>query len=155
MRCAVCITLLVAAQFAVAAPAWYWGPFVEITHAPDTGYTNSNNARCIAAADGLIHVAMVGDIFVGNRYTKEVYYTRSLDWGLNWSALYRLSDSDGVDSRPVATTLWSKDTLMVVYADSIETTGDDTVNAYSRVSCDTGTTWSAKKEIEPTKASSA
>jgi hypothetical protein len=73
-----------------------WQPDFRLTNNPANSYTPFNNAWCIAASGGDVHVVW-WDNRVGN---DEIYYKRSTDSGLSWGADTRLTSNSGSSQYP-------------------------------------------------------
>ena len=73
-----------------------WQPDVRLTNDSSYSQTSWNNAWCIASSGNDVHI-----VWVDNRDgNDEVYYKRSTDEGVNWSADIRFTNNDLVDYSP-------------------------------------------------------
>jgi hypothetical protein len=129
-----------------AAADWHWAPRVRIVPMPDTGYTNSNNAHCVAEAGNAVCVVFVRDtLFQAHdslNVIKESYFCRSLDWGRTWGALSKISVKDEINSRSPSVGAWSPETLLTIYNDgSNYQNNSEGTKVYSQVTYNHGDNW--------------
>jgi hypothetical protein len=76
-----------------------WQSDVRLTNDPQLSLTSFGNARCIAANGDVIHVVWYsGDSVSYGSW--DIFYKRSTDKGLTWSAAVNLSNADSVRYNP-------------------------------------------------------
>ena len=66
-----------------------WQPDVRLTNDTSYSHTSNNNAWCVAASGNVVHVVWI-DMRDG---ISKIYYKRSTDGGVNWSADTQLTNS--------------------------------------------------------------
>lgn len=114
-----------------------WEPDVRLTNDPDISELSYNNAHCIATSGDTIHIVW-RDNRSGNFY--DIYYKRSTDGGVSWSADTRLS--------LVAFNEWSPSiavqgsTIHIVYRG-----GSGNGEMFYKRSTDAGTSWEAEIQL--------
>src|SRR5262245_115166 len=122
------IAIVVLAAFTASAQ---WQPDVRLTNDVAFSSTTLNNGRSIAAAGNTLHVTWF-DERDGNR---EIYYKRSIDAGLNWSADTRLTNNPAISMFPAIAA--SSSVVHVVW----EEYRDGNAEIYYKRSTDAGATW--------------
>lgn len=114
-----------------------WQPDFRLTNHPDSSLTSPNNARGIAALGSTVHVTWY-DNRDGNY---EIYYKRSTDDGVTWSADIRLTNDIAFSQRP----------SVAVSGSYIHVTWYDFRNSneeiYYKRSTDGGVTWGADTRL--------
>jgi hypothetical protein len=116
-----------------------WQSDVRLTNAPFNSYTNPlyNNNRCISSSGDTVHVAWY-DNRDGNY---EIYYKRSLNTGLSWSADTRLTNDTSVSQN--ASEWVSGQFVHIVWEDYRDGNGE----IYYKRSSDAGISWGADTRL--------
>lgn len=133
-----------------------WEPDQRLTNNPASSLTSRNSQWCIASGPGTLVHACWWDDRSGNN---EVYYKRSTDRGLTWSADSRLTDDTARSWTPSMAV--GDSVVCVVWHDTRDGVSG---KVYSRRSTDAGVTWqlgtrlsfdTAKSEVPAVAASGA
>ncbi|NJD22613.1 MAG: T9SS type A sorting domain-containing protein [Melioribacter sp.] len=111
-----------------------WQPEVRLTNDPNNSYTSFGNARCIATNGNIIHVVWYDGVTIGEG-TWKIYYKRSTDNGLTWSANVDLSNNVSIAYNPAIAV--SGNYIHVVWYDN----RDGNFEEYYKRSVDGGITW--------------
>jgi hypothetical protein len=109
-----------------------WQPDVRLTNDPAESYT-SYSAWCIAASGQVVHVVWYDERNLANY--AEIYYKRSTDAGMSWSADVRLTN-DSAESWDPSFSL-SGSVVHVVWYDN----RDGNTEIYYKRSIDGGSSW--------------
>lgn len=113
-----------------------------ITWGTDTRLTNNSDyfsswLASVSASGPVVHV-----VFTGNRDgDTEIYYKRSTDSGLNWSAVIRLTNNTGFSESP--SVIASVQAVHIVWADS----RDGNYEIYYKRSTDGGVNWGSDTRL--------
>jgi hypothetical protein len=110
-----------------------WQPSVVISAGADTAGLNENMASCLAASGDTLHVVWCDHRTTGS----SIYYTHSLDTGINWSPAIPITDTNGSATFPAIAV--SGSTVHVAWMDLI--LGQRA--SFYRRSLDGGNTWGA------------
>jgi hypothetical protein len=114
-----------------------WQPDVRLTNDPAYSFTSDNNAWCVASSGLFVHIVWM-DQRDGNR---EIYYKRSTDGGVSWSADIRLTNNVyGSEFPSVAV---SGSVVHVVWTDY----RDGNREIYYKRSIDGGASWGADTRL--------
>jgi len=114
-----------------------WQPDVRLTNDSANSYTSLNNAWCIASSGSVVHVVW-WDFRDGNM---EIYYKRSPDGGISWSADTRLTNNSSESVDPSVAV--SDPLVHVVWYDYRDTN----YQIYSKRSPDGGISWEADTRL--------
>jgi hypothetical protein len=116
-----------------------WQPDVRLTNDSAYSYTSENNAWFVASSGSFVHVVWY-DYRDGN---DEIYYKRSTDAGVSWSADTRLTNNSANSELPSVAV--SGSVVHVVWYDN-----RDEINNYEiyyKRSTDTGVSWGADTRL--------
>ncbi len=122
-----------------------WEPDVRLTYDSSASWTPFNNARCIVADSGTLHVVWRDKRDGPNG---EIYYKRSTDEGVSWAPDVRLTYDSAWSAFPSISS--SGAFVHLVWNDDRE--GNNEV--YYRHSTDRGLTWSPEAPLSRGSASS-
>ncbi len=114
-----------------------WQPDVRLTNDPAYSSTSWNNAWCIAASGQVVHVVW----WDGRDGNEEIYYKRSTNEGVSWSADTRLTINTANSGSPSVAI--SGSVVHVVWND--ERDGNDEI--YYKRSPDGGVSWGADTRL--------
>ncbi|MFA5012581.1 MAG: exo-alpha-sialidase [Ignavibacteria bacterium] len=115
-----------------------WQPDVRLTISGDS-YTSYNNAWCIASSGSFVHVVMSS---MRNNTNPEIYYKRSTDSGISWSADIRLSDNNSAFSS-YPTVAVSGSFVHVIWVDE----RDGGREIYYKLSTNAGLSWGSDTRL--------
>ncbi len=121
-----------------------WQMEVPLTSDPTNSYTSFGNARCIATDGNTIHVVWYDGVTIA-KPNWEIFYKRSTDGGLNWSANVNLSNNDSISYNPAIAV--SGNYVHVVWYDNLDSKldvdgkPDWNYEEYYKRSTDGGITW--------------
>jgi hypothetical protein len=121
-------------MFVAISASGQWEPDVRLTNAGSLVSTDHNN---IASSGDTVHIVWT-DLRNGNY---EIYYKRSTDGGLNWSADIRLTNNTAYSKYPSIAV--SGKYVHVVYQDT--RTGN--LEIYYRRSTNGGASWEADRQM--------
>src|SRR5258706_5122733 len=123
--------LLVAAILLPFISSAKWAPAVVISPGADTASLNENMASCLAASGDTLHAVWCDHRTTGS----SIYYTHSLDTGINWSPAISITDTNGHATFPAIAV--SGSAVHVAWMDLIS---GQRASFYRR-SLDGGNTW--------------
>lgn len=110
-------------------------PDFRLTNDASPSYVSLNNARCIASNGNNIHVVWY-DYRIGN--SSRIFYKRSTDGGINWSADTNITNSNQTSANPSVAVEGS--VVHIVWEDTrIAPVSNSEI--YYRRSTDNGVTW--------------
>lgn len=125
-----------------------WQPEVGLTNDTTNSYTSFGNTRCIAADGNVIHVVWYDGVTIGEGNWK-IYYKRSSDNGLTWSANVNLSNNVSLAYNPAIAVSGSY--VHVVWYEN----RDGNMEEYYKRSTDGGISWSTETRLTFNDASSS
>jgi hypothetical protein len=131
-----------------ASSSAQWQPEVRLTNDPSTSLTSFGNARCIATEGDVIHVVWYDGYTVGVG-NWNIFYKRSTDRGLTWSANVNLSNNQSSISYNPAIAV-SGFYVHVAWYDN----QDGNFEEHYIRSTDGGMTWNSKIRLANNTASS-
>jgi len=105
----------------------------------------NSNRLDVAMADSIVYFTWSGRLNTGD--TWEVYYTRSLDWGLRWTENAPLSDTDSYISNYPAIAVDEAGDPAVSWWDFKYSPYPTTGDILSRQSFDSGQNWSPEEQV--------
>lgn len=124
-------TLIIFIIISVSSVIAQWQPEVRMTNNNSESHTSSNNAWCVASSGSVVLIVWY-DYRDGNT---EIYYKRSLDAGVSWSADIRLTNDPASSWNPSITV--SGEVVHVAWQDD----RDGNTEIYYKRSIDEGGSW--------------
>ncbi len=125
-----------------------WQPDVRLTNDPAFSYISSNNAWCIASSGNSVHV-----VWYDNRDgNPEIYYKRSTDGGISWSADTRLTNN-AADSYYPSVAVSAQAPALAVHVVWVDER-DGNSEIYYKRSADGGLSWGADTRLTNNTATS-
>ncbi|MFZ1459195.1 MAG: hypothetical protein WAU38_00225, partial [Ignavibacteria bacterium] len=137
-------TLIIFIIISVSSVIAQWQPEVRLTNNNNESHTSSNNAWCVASSGSVVHVVWY-DYRDGN---SEIYYKRSLDAGVSWSADTRLTNDPASSWNPSVTV--SGSVVLIAWQDD----RDGNTEIYCKQSINAGDSWETDTRLTNNASSS-